>query len=157
MQIPNYDITIPPKIRYDPNLKDLSKLLYGEIEALSFKTGRCWASNNYFADLYNVDKRTIIRCINELKDNGYITCTNYYKNNSKIIDKREIIPSDKNVTRWCQNCHQGGDKNVTTPSDKNVTENTTSINTTRLNINNNKDEVENLLKLSNYDWIHDDE
>lgn len=155
MQKPNYDITIPPNIRYDPNLKDLSKLLYGEIESLSYKTGKCWASNNYFAELYNVDKRTIIRCLNELKENGYIDCVIYYKENSKIIDKREISPSDKNVTRWCQNCHEGDDENVTRGSDKNVTDNTTSINTTSININ-NKDEIEKELEISNYDWIHDD-
>lgn len=157
MQKPNYDITIPPNIRYDPNLKDLSKLLYGEIESLSYKTGYCFASNKFFSELYNVTKRTIINCINELKENGYIECEYIYRENKKEIEQRKIsiISSENNFTTSCQNIHQGSENNFTRGSEKNFTDNTTSINTTRLN-KNNKDEIEKELEISNYDWIHDD-
>ena len=56
---PNYYAIIPAEVRYDKQLKPNEKLLYGEITSLATKTGECWASNNYFADLYEVEPETI--------------------------------------------------------------------------------------------------
>ena len=68
-----YYAIIPANVRYDENLKDKAKLLYGEITALTNDKGFCWASNSYFAELYKVTKETISRLIKNLVDAGYIT------------------------------------------------------------------------------------
>ena len=88
---PNYYAIIPAEVRYDKQLKPNEKLLYGEITSLATKTGECWASNNYFADLYEVEPETISRWIKDLKDRGYITTRIDYKEGTKEIDKRAII------------------------------------------------------------------
>ena len=68
---PNYYAIIPADVRYS-NLKPNAKLLYGEITALSGKLGYCYASNNYFADLYGVSKNTVSRWISDLNKLGFI-------------------------------------------------------------------------------------
>ena len=71
---PNYYAIIPANVRYS-DLKPNAKLLYGEITALSNKDGYCFASNNYFANLYNVNKNTISSWITDLKNRGFIVVT----------------------------------------------------------------------------------
>lgn len=122
---PNYYAIIPGEVRYDPELKDKAKLLYGEITALSNKEGYCFASNTYFAELYGVSTRTIIRMINSLVNKGYLNRITVYKKGTKEVIQRKLylvknmsLPTDKVVTRG---------------SEEIVTDNNTSINNTRIN------------------------
>ncbi|WP_306354232.1 helix-turn-helix domain-containing protein [Flavobacterium sp. '19STA2R22 D10 B1'] len=78
---------IPATVRYDKSLKANAKLLYGEITALCGKEGFCWAGNNYFAELYQVDIKTISRWISQLADAGYIS-VELFKNKG---NKRKIF------------------------------------------------------------------
>ena len=87
---PNLFAIIPAKVRYDKNLRANEKLLYGELTALTNKYGYCFASNNYFAELYGVTPQAISRWINNLKKQGYITIEYTYKSGTKEIDKRLI-------------------------------------------------------------------
>lgn len=82
---PSYYAIIPADVRYDERLRANEKLLYAEITALTNKTGECWASNNYFARLYNVTPRIIKTWIADLVKYGYITAIYNYKekNNTK--------------------------------------------------------------------------
>lgn len=89
-ETPNYFAIIPSEVRYDNNLKDKAKLLYGEITALSDKYGYCYASNKYFAELYNITITTVSLLIKNLIDSGYIESEIIYKENSKEIDKRYL-------------------------------------------------------------------
>ena len=59
----SYYAVVPANVRYDSNICANSKLLYGEITALCNEKGYCWASNQYFADLYDVSKISISRWI----------------------------------------------------------------------------------------------
>lgn len=88
MDKPNYYAIIPAEVRYS-NLKPNAKLLYGEITALSGKLGYCYATNNYFAELYGVSKNTISSWISDLKKLGFIT-VNVERNAKKQIIKRCI-------------------------------------------------------------------
>ena len=113
---PNYYAIIPANVRYS-SLKPNAKLLYGEITALSNKLGYCFASNNYFAELYGVSKNTVSRWIGDLKRLGFITLS-IERNSNKEITKRiiRIVQKDNRA------------------NDKMSKENTTRINNTSNNI-----------------------
>ena len=68
----SYYAIIPASVRYDEELTDKAKLLYGEITALSNKEGYCFATNKYFANLYKCTNRAIQNAISKLQENGYI-------------------------------------------------------------------------------------
>jgi DNA-binding transcriptional MocR family regulator len=121
-EMPNYYAIIPGEVRYDTNLKDKAKLLYGEITALSDKNGYCYASNRYFAELYNVSQTTISLLIKNLVDSGYIENEIVYKEGSKEILNRylKIIKGG-----YLKNLKEGYLKKV---KDNNTRDNNTSNN-----------------------------
>ena len=68
-----YYAIIPAEVRYDKDLPPNAKLLYGEITALCNKEGYCFASNEYFANLYGVSKRSVTGWLIALKEKRYIS------------------------------------------------------------------------------------
>jgi hypothetical protein len=145
-----YYAIIPANVRYDKDLIPNAKLLYGEITALCNEKGYCWASNQYFADLYGVSVLSVKRWVNSLVTKGYVYRTLTYKPNSKEVDKR-ILSIDGGIkidTTSVQKCYDPSIKNDTSSSIKNDTDNNTSINNTFNNTNiykekNNKKESVN--------------
>lgn len=137
----SYYAIIPANVRYDEKLNAHAKLLYGEITALCNEKGYCWASNEYFADLYKVSAKSITRWINSLEQNGYITRNMLYREGTREILRRYLsltsqpvqLPTDKNVRTYGQKCPTTTDKNVHTPTDKNVSDNNTLNNNTSNN------------------------
>ena len=89
-QKPTYYAIISAEVRYDKNLSANAKLLYGEITCLTNENGFCFATNKYFADLYDKSKVTISKWISELVASGYLSTSYTYKEGSKEIDKRYI-------------------------------------------------------------------
>jgi hypothetical protein len=83
----NYTL-LPYQVRLDSRLCPFARLLYGEIVALSQQTGYCWASNTFFAQLYQVREKSVSRWLRELRQNGYIR-VEVAKGN-----QRKIYPSD---------------------------------------------------------------
>jgi len=69
----SYYAIISADVRYDSSLAPAAKLLFGEITALCNEKGFCWASNSYFAKLYNKDIQTISRWVQQLIDGRHIT------------------------------------------------------------------------------------
>lgn len=90
MEKKGYYAIIPASVRYDVRLTPNAKLLYGEITALSNEKGYCWASNDYFAGLYEVSKTSISKWVSALRDAGHITIQLHYKEGTKHILHRYI-------------------------------------------------------------------
>lgn len=134
MEQKSYYAVIPANVRYDPNLKDKAKLLYGEITALCNERGYCWATNEYFAKLYKVNKTTISRLIRNLIESGYIKSHIIYKEGTKEIDKRYILLAQEGI-----------DEIANRGIDEIAKENNTYINNT---INNN-----NNIEILDFDWL----
>ena len=121
-ETPSYYAIIPAQIRYDKDLTPNAKLLYGEITSLCNQQGYCWASNNYFAELYKVSKTSISKWINSLKHKNYIDVEIKYKKGTKEILKRTIKLSSIPIK-----------ENLKPPIEDNFTGNSTS--------NNNKNDI----------------
>lgn len=123
----SYYAIIPANVRYDENLIQGAKLLYGEITALCNEKGYCWATDSYFSSLYKVSKKTIQHWLKSLNDNGYISKDIKYKEGTNQIEHRYI-----------RICPYPMDKKVHTPREEKVRDNNTSLNTTFNNTNNIK-------------------
>jgi len=133
MSKPSYYAIIPAAVRYDKRLKDKAKLLYGEITALCNHTGYCWATNNYFAEIYDISPFTVSRLISNLQDYGYVDVfvdrDDNNKRRIKIKDPlltKSAIPIDEIVNTPI-------DEKRNTPIDEIGKYNNTSINTTSIN------------------------
>ena len=166
----NYYAIIPADVRYDKRLKPLARLLYGEITALCNEKGYCWASNSYFAELYEVSDITISRYISELKEYGYIKCI--YDKTQENIDKRKIYirPSYQNgqdglnrndntvLTEMIRPSYQNGQDGLNRNDKHNNTDNNTDNNTTSVcetHAHENKNEVDILLNSTEFQSFED--
>lgn len=126
----SYYAIIPANVRYDQRLKPNTKLLYGEITALCNEKGFCWASNEYFADLYGVNKETISRWVSDLINYGYLNREIIYKEGTNQIINRYLRINQYPI-----------DEKRNTPIDEKVKDNNTSINNT---FNNTKEYIREL-------------
>ena len=120
---PSYYGILPAQVRYDTALTNLAKLLYCEISALASKDGICFATNGYFAKLYESSERTISRAICSLEENGYVKITRHKKKGDFKVIKREIELMSKMSTHIDKNVQYNNIKiiNNKTILDKNVT------------------------------------
>lgn len=118
----SYYAIIPANVRYDKSITPNAKLLYGEITALCNEKGYCWASNDYFANLYGVSKKSISSWISQLTKNKYITIQMIYKEGSKEILHRYIRLFEYPI-----------EENLNTPMEENVKDNITISNNTSNN------------------------
>lgn len=125
---PSYYAVLPANIRYDKKINTNAKLLFAEISALCNYKGTCFASNAYFAKLYDVDPRTIQRWLTSLQNSCYININHQSNGGSNL----RVI--SLNISLVGQNCHPMTEMSppmtkVSPPHDKSVTHNN--------NINNN--------------------
>ncbi len=88
---PAFDAIIPAPVRYCDELRANAKLLYGEIRALSGPYGYCWATNQYFADLYGMNERSIARLIAQLEKLKFITIMILRDNQGHISGRRIYV------------------------------------------------------------------
>ena len=156
MEQPNYYSILTASVRYDKDLTPNAKLLYSEITALSNKKGKCWASNGYFAGLYNVSNTSISKWIKQLADKKYIHVQMLYISGTKQIDKRiiSVTPIKEKLNTPIRKVKGGIEEILHTPIEDKLKDNTTSINTT----SNNKESkpsslliVEDYFRLKNFD------
>lgn len=89
---PNYYAILPANVRYDKRLSANAKLLYCELSALANVKGYCYASNNYFSELFSVDPRSIQKWLSTLKNNGYIKIV--YNDNNDFKTRKIFITKE---------------------------------------------------------------
>jgi len=121
---PSYYAILTADVRYSKLLKPNEKLLFAEITALTNMNGQCFATNKYFAELYDVSVETVSRWVSHLEKLRFIKRTIKYKEGTKQIDKRFIslaTPIDEKI-------NTPHDNKVKTPIDEKVKGNSTSIN-----------------------------
>lgn len=133
---PSYYAIIPSDVRYDDSIPASAKLLYGEISALIGADGYCFASNDYFADLYKTTRETIARQLTKLEQAGHIRRVIEKSDAGQImarkiylrvsvpdgwgIDENVNTPIDEKINTYCQKNQEGIDENVTY-TDKSIT------------------------------------
>lgn len=100
-------IWIPKEIYLDEKLNMMEKIILCEIISLSELGNGCIAGNKHFADLIGMSERRTQEYIQHLEELEYIEREYIYKDNSKEIQKRIIIPTN----RWCEISHGGGARN----------------------------------------------
>ena len=93
----SYYSILPAVVRYDRDLTDKAKLLYSEITCLCNKEGYCFATNNYFANLYNCTPRAIQFTISKLQEKGYIKII-VENNYQRKIYLTDALGYEKNFT-----------------------------------------------------------
>lgn len=147
-----YYAIIPANVRYDKDLAPNAKLLYGEITALCNEKGYCWASNQYFADLYHSSISAVQKWVSALVKKGYINLELVYKEGTKQVLHRKlyITPGVNIYTTSHKNLYDPGVKNYTTPGVNICVENNKDINNT---FNNKKDVYTRKHKYGEYQHV----
>ena len=101
-------IVVPNKILHCKKLTQGAKLLMGVIIKLCSSKGYCWASNDYLAEIFDVNRMTISRWVKSLKNNGFIKCKIYenyenYRRNIRI-SKSLLSNIQKSLSLDIQKC-----------------------------------------------------
>lgn len=105
----NYYSVVPAEIKYNNELTERAKLIYGEISSLSNKIGYCFATNSYFAKLYKCTNRTIQNAISKLQEHGFIKVVIENRNQRKIYLTTNIKAEAQELS--CENNFMGGYEN----------------------------------------------
>lgn len=135
---PAYDAVIPARVRYDPELPDKAKLLYGEIRALASREGFCWASTAYFCRLYGVSDECVNGHLRALEKRGHIVreCLRD-ADTSQVLERRLWVDLRKYAARDRdapppEKLGTPPQEILGTPPQEILEENNTSKNSTRL-------------------------
>ncbi|PTG23407.1 helix-turn-helix domain-containing protein [Staphylococcus chromogenes] len=137
---PSYYSIIPASVRYDKDLKPMEIIMYGEITALANKYGYAYASNSYFAELYQVHKKTVSNWINHLKEKGYIRTVVTRNEDMSVKDRKIYI-----IPPYEQKDGEGYPQKDSYPIHKKTEENNTRFNNT--SVNRDRDETSKLFQL----------
>ena len=144
---PNYFGILPANVRYDKKLKPMEKILYTEITALANSKGYCYATNSYFANLYDVHKNTAGTWINNLEKLGYIKSRIIYETGTKNVKERQLFivtPINEKIDTYQQKDCDPINEKIDTPINEKIEDNNTRYNNTRYNNKkiNKKEKVE---------------
>jgi uncharacterized phage protein (TIGR02220 family) len=146
---------IPDKVRYNNELTFFARLIYTDILSLAKKENFCFATNQYFADLYNVSQKTVSISIKELEKEFCISVelTKDSRGTYRKITALHFIGITKysngveeNVKRGITKTSNGYNKNVKpvlqnipTGMEENVKPKEYITNNIEINIENNKE------------------
>ena len=83
----------------------------------------CYCTNKTISELLNIIITQVSRLVNSLKDKNYINIELIYKENSKQVEMRKLIPIQKYENTYLQKVQYPPHKNVNTPTHENVKDN----------------------------------
>ena len=138
-----YYVIIPAKVRYDDNLAANAKLLYGDIAALANEKGYCWATNEYFAGLYKVSKKSISTWIKGLCDAGYIKVEMIHQKEGQGGTSRILKISENFPNLQEENFYAPGEKPLEPQEENFYHNNTFNINSSCSVFENRHEEKQN--------------
>ena len=118
------NLVIPTSLLGDSRLTFLERLLLIDILPLCKKKGYCWATNEYFKNMFNVSKQTISKSISSLSKYGYIVLEydRKEKNNSKrVIRLSEVLKNQ--ITGIKNNLNTGVQENFKQYNKNNIKRN----------------------------------
>jgi hypothetical protein len=90
----SYYCTIPMVIMDDEDLSSTAKLLYGRITNLARKSGYCYASNAYLAEVSKMSKSSVGKCIAQLLEKEYLIADYIKRHNADDIVERHLWIND---------------------------------------------------------------
>ena len=90
-------IWIPIEILTDEKLSDKEKIIYAIILYLSKENNYCYLTNKTISELLNISITQVSKLVNSLKDKKYVDIELIYKENSKQVEIRKLIPINKNT------------------------------------------------------------
>jgi predicted transcriptional regulator len=114
---PSYYGILPANVRYSKEISSSSKLVYTEITALTQKEGYCYASNAYFAELYDVSERTVTNWIKELDDAGFIDVK--FEKDARGTYRKIFLPDGNKFPGGTKKTSTLGTKKTSTPHEEN--------------------------------------
>ncbi len=85
-------IWIPVEILTDKKLSDKEKTIYAIIIYLSKENQYCFITNKTISELLNISVTQVSNLINALKKKKYIETELIYKENTKQVEMRKLIP-----------------------------------------------------------------
>ena len=83
------------EILTDKTLSDKEKHIYSLVIFLSQEKQYCFCTNKTISELLNISVTQVSKLVNSLKDKGYINIEMVYKENSKEVDIRKLIPIEE--------------------------------------------------------------
>ena len=90
-------IWIPIEILTNEKLSDKEKIIYAIILYLSKENNYCYLINKTISGLLDISITQVSKLVNSLKDKKYIDIELIYKENSKQVEMRKLIPINKNT------------------------------------------------------------
>ena len=90
-------IWIPIEILTNEKLSDKEKIIYAIILYLSKENNYCYLTNKTISELLNVSITQVSKLVNSLKYKKYIDIELIYKENSRQVEMRKLIPINKNT------------------------------------------------------------
>ena len=107
-------IWIPIEILTDDKLSDKEKIIYAIIIYLSKENQYCFLTNKTISELLNISVTQVSNLINSLKSKEYIDTELIYKENTKQVEMRKLIPI-KNKYTYLRKVKYPPQENFNTP------------------------------------------
>ena len=126
-------IWIPIEILTDDKLNDKEKIIYAIIIFLSKENQYCFLTNKTISELLNISITQVSKLVNSLKDKKYINIELIYKENSKQVEMRKLIPISKNKDTYLTKVKYPLQQNFNTPIKEKFKDN--KYNNKNININ----------------------